>query len=309
MRAFRLALVVALSLALVLWLVWLGDCTPPPAPHDLAGEPLEVQVAFWAFLGLVAGWIWNGVQAAGRIALHVLAWSVKALWAFATASYNALKTVGEILARGARKAWDFFRLTYDKVLKPAWQKFWKFVEWAQRELEEMFSPILDFLQTVKDHVLAFYTKWIQPVLDTISVARKVTGILASLGIEWAKRLDAKLLELEQRIYEPFQHVLRHLNGVINIVNRVVTLDGLFQRLAFIRTIERDLRYVSRALVNWRSKPLTEAEISVVKERGKLRTPAEAEEATTQYLRTGDGPYRPLIDEMTAQWRIYLRRPE
>jgi hypothetical protein len=215
--------------------IGVGEGEGSPAP------PLSL--AFWPFLILVASWIWTGIQVAGRITLQILAYSVKLLWAFATRIQSALIAVGRTLIDVGKQAWRFLRWTYTDVLQPAWRQFWKWFDQLRKWLDKTFGPTLRFLDAVRTHILKFYDKWVRPILDVIGFARQVLGILASLGLEWARELDRKLRWLEEKIDAPFRLVLAKLNEIIGIVNRVVTADGLFQRVALLRSTFRDANYV------------------------------------------------------------------
>jgi hypothetical protein len=284
------------------WLVTSFDVADPRILDD--GRPA---LAFWPIVLLVVGWIWTGIQVAGRITLQVLAYSVKILWAFATRIQSALVAVGRVLVDVGKQAWRFLRWTYTDVLKPAWQQFWKWFDQLRKWLDKTFGPVLRFLDAVRTHILKFYDKWVRPILDVIGFARQVLGILASLGLEWARELDRKLRWLEEKIDAPFRLVLAKLNEIVNVVNRVVTADGLFQRLAYIRSLERDMRYVGRAFVNWRSSPLTAADFDQLRSQVNERTEAQMRHDFAAHVSGQGGPRRAVITEMGMILRNRLER--
>jgi hypothetical protein len=51
-------------------------------------------------------------------------------------------------------------------------------------------------------------------------------------------LAKKLTQLEQRIEEPFLWIYAKLNEIWNVLDRVMTLDGFFQRLTLLRSMSR-----------------------------------------------------------------------
>lgn len=276
------------------------------APAPLAGggagpdEP-QIQLAFWSLIVTIASAIWTGVQVAGRVTLEILRWSVQSLWVFARSTYNAVVGFGKAAITGFRKAWDFLQATYTRVLKPAWEKFWNLFDRVRRGLESIVRPVFKFLEFLKGELLGFYQKWIRPVLDVIGIARKVLRVLTSLGVDWARALDRKLAELERRIDAPFRYALEQINQVINVLNRVVTADGLFQRLALIRSIERDIREVSRAFVNWRARPVTDEEWAALRKRATERTMEDVRRDVGDLLSTGGGKHGPWVQEMALIW--------
>jgi hypothetical protein len=268
-------------------------------------DAAPVSMAFWAAIVAIAGWVWRGLEVAGRVTLSALSWSVNVLWAFARTAYNAAVAAGKGLVTGFRKSWDFLQATYTHVLKPAWQHFWKWIDTAKRWLEQLFGPVLRFLRTIRDEILKFYDKWIRPILDTIDIARKALRVLQALGVDWARKLDAELAKFQQAIERPFRELLAKVNEIVNLVNRVVTLDGLFQRLALIRSIERDIGYVVNTWHNSQSVPLTAEERRAALLRGEYKTGEEIIRETQRYLDTGDGPRSETIDEWSTSLAIRL----
>lgn len=269
-------------------------------------ETPPLQFAWFAWVVIAAQAIWAGIQATGQVIVIALQFAVHALFLVVEYIHNALIEVGKAAMSGFRSAWTFLRTTYEDVLKPGWQKFWLWVDRARAWLNNFFAPVFRFLRDLRNEILGFYEHWVRPVLDAIEIARKGLQVLASLGIEWAKKLDGELARLEALIDAPFQFALRKINEVIGIVDRIVTADGLFQRLALIRSIERDLRYVSRAMVNWRSQPLTDADYVPMKSLPGVRTMADVTRDTEEILLFGTGRYEPIVKEMRAQWEIYLK---
>jgi hypothetical protein len=272
----------------------------PPAPHHADDGAPEVRQAWFAALFFVAELIWNGLQAVGQAVLVALTWSVNALWILVRAAGNAILEVGKDAIKAFRGAWKFMRALYDDVLKPAWQKFWKFVEWARHSLERIFTPIVKWLQRVRAELLKFYDKWVRPILDTIDLTRKALHILAKLHIEWAAKLDAKLGAVEDWIYEKFAEVMGKVNEAMNVVNRVVTADGLFQRLALVKSIERDAVYVYNELYNLRAHPVTGGEMKLLVDKNKLPTLSETAAQFIEYSERRSGPMAEWVARVSAE---------
>ena len=96
------------------------------------GQGQPVTVAFWPAIILIGSLIWKGLEVAGRVSLAVLQWVVANLSLVVTKALNALKDVGLGLLTGLKKTWEFFKLTYDRVLKPAVLKFWRWFDKARK---------------------------------------------------------------------------------------------------------------------------------------------------------------------------------
>lgn len=296
---FELTVAVALALGVRALEAWLQ-----PAGRG-AGDDPPVYLAFWQIIATIASTIWKGLEVAGRVTLEVLKWSVLQLWQFARVAYDAVREVGKGLVLAARRSWDFFQSTYEHVLKPAWQHFWKWFERSKQWLEDIFRPVFKWLNFARKHLLNFYTKYVRPILDVLGIAQKVLGVLERIGFEWAGKLDQQLAELQRRIDLPFRFALAKINEVVNLLNRIVTLDGLIQRVALVRSIERDIREVRRAFVNWGSSPLTAEEWRDLKRRGAPRSDAEITRDFSDLVGRGSGPRAALAEELAETWRARL----
>lgn len=292
-------LLCVLAVAVVYRLVVAGGT----ASGGLDGGGDSILLGFWGFFVFLFSAIWTGLQIVGKITLAVLAWSVKLLWVFATRAFNAAKAIGRAFGLFGRAAWNFLEATYDKVLKPIWEHFWKWFDRARRWLEDVLRPVFKFLNKIRDTILAIYKKWVRPILDIIGAFRKVLRVLATFGLDWARALDRKLADLEALIDKPFRLLLAKINEIINIVNRIVTADGLFQRLALIRSIERDVKNILQAWHNSQSKPLTDQERGAAIDGVKYKPGSQVIAETRTYLNTGIGPRAGSLDEWSGTlWR-------
>lgn len=294
------------GVAVVVGLVCRALVTPAPAPWDGGGHPVEVKYAFWAFIGLIAELIWKGIEVAGKITLEVLHWLYLQLSLIVTHIGNGLKTVGSGLLAGLKKAWEFSRLTYDKVLKPAWQKFWNWFDRFRKWLDDTFGPVLRFLRRVRDTLLDFWKRYVRPWLDIIDVSRRGLRVLNSLGLHWAGALDAKLGSIEDAIAARFAAVVARVNEVINLVNRVVTLDGLLQRVALIRSLARDYQFAWQAMANPYRKLPTEAEKQKALAEQKAKAISAIEQGLVEYMTTGGGIEAELYQQALVAWLAVLR---
>jgi hypothetical protein len=305
MRRRALELVVGAAVVAGLW--WLADAYCPTLLYGSAvegGRPIER--AFWHVIVLIGSAILKGLQIAGQITLKILAWSVSQLWVFAKNVFNAAREIGRAFIVGIRESWQFLRTVYDDVLKPAWQTFWRWFDRFRGWLESIFRPVFDFLNTLRQWVLDIYTKYVRPIVDAIDIARRVLRVLSSLGLDWARALDARLAQLQDHIQAPFRIALAKINEIVNLLNTVVTFNGLIQRVALLRSIERDIRYVQRAFANWREFPLTPDDFDELRRRANPKTDAAQRERFRANVTPDLARNDPVIVEMAAIWRIEMR---
>jgi AcrR family transcriptional regulator len=262
-------------------------------------------LAWWTIIVSIVEALWKGVEVAGRVALAVLQYSVHWAW-------RAIVLLGKGAAEIAGYAWTGLRKTWSvlkyAVLHPkaAWEKLWHWVDRAEQWLKDTVGPVLDWLQQLARKLRTFYRDYVQPWLDILDVTRRALRVLAALGVDWARTLDAKLGAIEDVIASRFLQIVGYLNDVINIVNRVVTADGLFQRLAFLRTLQRDYAHAWSIILNGFSKPLTAGDRDDITKRTAAKPLADVRRDVGAYVRDGTGSDAALLDEVAGQWRKYVR---
>lgn len=282
--------------------------TVVPASHASGGAGGDVYhpaLAWWTIIVSIVEAIWKGVEVAGRVTLAVLQYSVNLLWGFARNIAQAAGEVAGYVWKGLKDTWELLRGTYENVLKPAWRFFWNWVDRVEQWLSRTFGPLLRYLRRVRDWVLALYANVVRPVLDIIDVTRRGLRVLGALGLEWARALDRRLADLEEAIERPFRLVLEKLNEVIDVIDRVITLDGLVQRRAFIATLARDVKYAVNQLGWGLHNPLSAADRDAL--AGTLGTAGLAVVAHDlhAYLRAGAGADADALNAAAAEWRRYL----
>jgi hypothetical protein len=276
-----------------------------PASSGAGSTSHPPALAWFAIIVSIVEAIWKGVEVAGKVALAILQYSVHWAW-------RAITLLGKGAAELAGYAWTGLRKTWTAlkyaVLHPksAWEKLWHWVDRAEQWLKDTFGPTLDWLQRQAKKLRTFWRDYVQPWLDVIDVTRRGLRVLGALGFEWAKRLDATLGALEDRITAKYLELVGYVNDVINIVNRVVTADGLFQRLAFMRTLQRDWVLAWKTLVAGYARPITAGERQLADAKVAFKTQQQIASDVRAYMRDRSGPDAGLFSEMAAQWRKQLQ---
>lgn len=247
-------------------------------------------------LGVAAAAVATSVAAAVVWLANMFGW-------LALRVVNIMKSTGAIFS----KVWEWGRRLWFDVLRPALGAVYDFTLRVYRWLDRVLAPVFKVLNRIRDTLLKIYAQYVRPILEGIEIARAVLRILSRLGLDWAAALDRKLELVQSTITRNFLRVLREVNKAIDVLNRVVTFDGLIQRFALIRSIERDLRFVSRSILNWRARTLTPEDYDRVRSTANARTLEDARTDAAEGLLTHGGRWGPLITEAQAQWRIYLRQ--
>lgn len=277
--------------AIVVVHVWLAR-ELAPAAGDVSHAFLGALVAG---IGAVFGWLADKAVTLAVTMYHVTVLIGRHLWDFATRVAGVFRGVGQLLAR-----------FWASVLRPFVVNVWEGFLRLKRFLEETFGPILRFLESVRREILKFYEKWFRPIFDTIEILRRSLQILERLGLEWARELDAKLAELEGRLLAPIRFALLKINEAIEIVDRIMTLDGLIQRVTLIGSL---IRYQADALkVWWQSihKPLEGEKKSEYERPLETRPIATVAADYRAYVIDGGGPDATRIDEHARDYALRLR---
>ncbi len=198
------------------------------------GIPVQHAAVFGAIVSAIStigGWLGAGAAASASYLATAVSWIAGRLGTF-------IKATGAVFA----KSWDALKIVYADVLKPAVQWIDAHVKRLYGWLRTTFQPVFDFLQRVRTELLAYYERFVRPFLDVVDYVRAGLRILGTLGVDWAKALDRKLGEWESVITENFLRVLGYLNRITDIPNSIVTVNGLFQRLPLLRSLDRDAGY-------------------------------------------------------------------
>jgi hypothetical protein len=169
-------------------------------------------------------------------------------------------------------------------------------------LREKFATVLRFIKLLKDHINEFYQKYIRPIIDTIEFIRHVNRVLQVFHINLLAKLDRVLQQVEQRIEAPFDWTNRILTEVQNAIDRIVTLDGLLQRLTLLRSLDQYAPEWMRSF--WEKQavgmsPIVARELSGI--GYPITEPATYADALAAYYRGRDTEIAGLADELAALW--------
>lgn len=212
-----------------------------------------------------------------------------AVWAAGKGLWKALRSVGLLAYHGLKRG-----------------LLWTARKLAQLEafLKAKLKPILDWLAKVKLHLREFWNRFIRPILDVIDFIRQVNRVLQIFHIDVLRKLDSTLAQIEQKIEEPFLFVWRHITELENWLNRIVTLDGLFQRLTLIRSLAS---YAPDWINGFYNRQLDPSKLPQPGHPSTQRYPLEAVEINGRELGKSyegkDNRMRESVDVLVPLWRI------
>lgn len=298
-RAWQLLRRMTGSALVCLGLVWLAR---QDAAHGRAGPP--VAAAFIGWILLIWGAVSSFFQAFGGFAGFLLQLAFTHLRAGVIALAGLLRS----------SLWDLGRFLSQTVgaLKKIWSDVIRpFLSWANTKLlaleawlKEKFAPLIKFLKDVKDHFDEFYKHYVKPITDTIDFIRGLNRILETFHIHLLSQLDKTLTQLEAKIDEPFQWVRDKITWVEGWIDRIVTADGLFQRLTLLRSM---IAYEGEIIRNFWSAQLTHVSQEEVERRRQEKyqgaDPAHPGQELKKFYTDGGGEFAGTIRELVPLWRI------
>ena len=220
---------------------------------------------------------------------------------------NALATGVWRLGRElARALISFGRLVY-RAVKPLALWVSRKITALEEFLKRKFKPILDFIKLVKDRIDLIYKRFIRPILDVIEFIRQLNRVLNVFHIGVLRKLDSVLGTIDNAIRDNYLRLRSRVVDAENWINRIVTLDGFFQRFTLLRSTWKYKTELIRQQLNGMVKPLPD----IRKERtitppAALDAPALGA-AVRQAALDFDGELGPAVKEFVDQLRIYAHQ--
>jgi len=185
----------------------------------------------------------------------------------AAAAFTALQTqvcgIGQALAYSDSFVGSFLSGIH-RFLSKIWQWFFnhillKIVYWegvAERFLKAWIGPIYHIIRDIVALVQYYYKVIFGPLLRLISILRKFLAILKLFHVGWATRLDRDLANIQQRITEAFQKVLRELNTIASYIALMLNPDGLLNSNILLGSLARDCKDLFAIQWGWNQQPIS-----------------------------------------------------
>ncbi len=295
---------------------------------------LAVAVAVWrachphASHGLVladeysgdGGFGFGGGNAVVAAIIAVLQYIWDALLGFAEYALKALNFIWDALVKGLAKLaegfvrtgqWfgkilDVLRRFWRHVLQPFLQFIGDMLRILKYELERIFGPILKLIRNAIQFVRDIYRNFVRPILDVIDAFRVFLKGLGALGVDWAKELDRKLGEFEDKINAPFLSLLHILNQIAGYIDRIMTLDGIFTRLIWLQSLGAYRRPTIRWFWNSQHRETDSSEIDRIHKKSLPPEQDQIVASAKEVIATKTGDLGPQVSELETQMRIWLR---
>lgn len=194
---------------------------------------------------------------------------------------------------------------WDDILRPLLRLIWIWIRFLWDELRIFIGGALRILRAWADAIRALYNIWVRPILDLIDFARVALHGLAALGVDWAKELDKKLGDIEDKINAPFLEITKVINQISDLLDRILTLDGLLTRLLWLRTLAGYRKLTIQFWWNSQRPTINEAQVDKIKKTGEPPTMPQVQQDTLDILTGSGGNLEPQVTELETQMRIWL----
>jgi hypothetical protein len=176
---------------------------------------------------------------------------VAALEQFVIWLYQLIVVVFQVLLQLLSFVANFFAAVFHTVagfLDSIWNKFfkgifgkvWNALKAGQQWLESKLSPVIKFLQHLRQWLQRYYNIYVKPVLLMIQHIRQFLQILKALHISFAAKLDAWLAQLQARIVQSFATIIGTINTLTNVLNAIVDPLALLRKPALLLSIRRQI---------------------------------------------------------------------
>lgn len=209
---------------------------------------------------------------------------LKGVWHAARGLARALRSLGTLAYHGLKK----FLLWADRKLRA-----------LERWLKDTFAPLLRKLRDIKQFIDDFYKKFLRPIIDTIEFIRQINHVLQLFHINVLRKLDSVLQQIERKIEDPFLWVRAHITQLENWINVIITGDGLFVRVAMLRSMGRYAPDWIKGFYNAQQVRIGQYPSSIVEPADDPPTSAQLALEAREYMERGTGPFSEPVERAVA----------
>lgn len=186
------------------------------------------------------------------------------------------------LLRGMQTAWV-------RVLRPLLEQMVRLAGRVRRLLERDLPRLIRLIERIRRRVLDLYERYTRPMLIQIQRIRRMLIILRLFRVKWAEQLDARLVQVQERLLLPIRVALAHLAIVELWLNAIVTAEQLFQETIWGRSAYNYQDPLVRSVLSPFLRPFRIGEREEQWPRAAAVTPDQTREHLRMYLVHDTGP--------------------
>jgi hypothetical protein len=256
-----------------------------------------VSIGFWGIFFAILTGIWNafktGAEITAEVVYQAFKWLKSRVFDLGRLFGSSLAFLGNGVKNLAGAIAGFVRDAVGPALKQLY-------DWAKQGIglfQKGISKIIGWVQKVRGWIVGIYNTFLRPITDAIDKIRRALDILASLGLDAAGDLSRRLSDVERKIQQPFLDLLSKVNEVIGVLNKVMTANGLFQKLTLFGSLFENRITFTNFTIN-----------NVFKVKPKAPTTPDAPKTSAQLLDDNIAAIAKLavrstsdLDPATAEW--------
>lgn len=222
-------------------------------------------------------------------------WVIEALRTGIIELARRLKDGIWLVARYLAKALVEMRKLWTAVLRPMLTWAVKKVQFLEAWLKTHVAPILAFIKRLKEEFDRIYTTYVKPIIDAIEMVRQLNRVLELFHIHVLNKVDEVLAQIERKIEDPFLWVRAKITWVENWIDRIVTFDGLFQRVTLLASMAKHAPEWLNIGANFRNQPITSAGRSALARGTAIADAPGLLRDATNYMQGGRSDFGDVID--------------
>jgi len=193
-------------------------------------------------MGMFALVSWASDAIDGQIAALV-AWVTAGfgvLTADITATNSLLGGLGDAVHSVFSGLWTWLTNLWQWLNDHLIQKLKDLIDKIKDKLNKIFGPLLCHLRIAIDAYKKLWNQYVKPLFDFLQRVRRVLVIFRLLGFKWAKKLDQRIVALENAITQSFLGVLANLNRLADWINFIIDPFGTFQPSVLFGSIAKSV---------------------------------------------------------------------
>lgn len=197
-----------------------------------------------------------------------------------------------------------FKTLWDNIVKAVLVKLIAAYAKLRELIHRIFDPVIRIIKRIREIYDSYFNKFVKPMLKVIRQMRQILTIFRLLGFKWAKRLDADLALIEQKIAEAYTTLRKYLNLAVTWIDLIVDPLGILRRNPLFASIIRSAPELQNVLNGVTQRPLTPQEEDSAKEDRGRYTLAQQRANFQSYYSQGKLP--PCIEESRARFLVELK---
>lgn len=231
--------------------------------------------ALAAFYGAILDFLLQVVQFIWAVLVYVANY----IWAALNWLANFFYGLMQDIARAFKWIWD-------NIIKVALTKLVSIFLKVRQWLQDTFQPLIDFLKKLRAWFDRLFNLYVRPILNLIRHLRQFLTIFRLLGFKWAKRLDADLAAIEQKIVQVYTFIRAQINTVISYLDLIVDPLGILRRNPLFAALISSVPELQNLLLQATQRPLLGNEVDSANQDARRYTATTQKSNFTDYYSKG-----------------------